>query len=67
MTGRRLLAWGYHGRMKPENAPRTTLTCVREGCGWRHHAPENENTAETARYHAIQVHNDQSAVQEGRF
>lgn len=43
----------------PEPAPLTTLECP---CGWSRKVGPDVNAEEAARYHRIQVHNDQEAV-----
>lgn len=53
--------------MKPANHDEALLVCKSVGCTWTYAANGVENPSEIARYHAIQVHNNQQAVREGRF
>lgn len=43
----------------PEPSPIATLECT---CGWSRKTSPGENAEAAARYHRIQVHNDQDAV-----
>lgn len=53
--------------MKPQSHDEALLVCKKDGCSWSYAASANENAQEIARYHAIQVHNNLDAVNEGRF
>lgn len=53
--------------MKSQPPDSTLLGCKRPGCAWTYVHTGTSDATEIARYHAIQVHNDQNAAQEGRF
>jgi len=53
--------------MKPTPQDSSLLICKKPDCQWTYAFTGNGNATEIARYHAIQVHNDQKAVRDGRF
>jgi hypothetical protein len=53
--------------MKPQPQDHALLVCKVPDCMWTYAHTGNSGAEEIARYHAIQVHNNQKAIQEGRF
>lgn len=53
--------------MKPQPQDHALLACKKPGCTWTYAHTGPGNPVEIARYHAIQVHNDQNAVNDGRY
>lgn len=53
--------------MRGSNDKNPITTQVECPCGWSRKINAGENADEIARYHAIQVHNNQDAVRAGRF
>lgn len=52
--------------MKPSPKNPSFPTKIECACGWSRMLSAGENADEAARYHAIQVHNDQTAAH-GKF
>lgn len=54
--------------MKPSQPQdHALLVCKVPDCMWTYAFSGNGNPSEIARYHAIQVHNNQEAAREGRY